>query len=261
VAVRPRLLRQHWLGQCRETRDVPVPPAALESVAANETGRLFRPSPDDCERLRRVNQADGEGDVADASPDRELVAPPRVRTVRNQTSRLRVERDGTVEGYVAYTVAGAENDRTLTVHDVAAVDDQAFRHVCWLLFTHDSQVETVELPGDPSHAPGELLDRVAAPESVTCELDHGAMVRVAAVPTALEAIPYPDDVATEFVLDVEDGLVDWNDGTFHVAIEDGRGRCHRVEGVNESADVSVSIGTPLPVTRRLRHRRARTAGR
>lgn len=219
------------------------PPAALEPIAANETGRLFRPSPDDWERLRRVNQADGEETSLTLHRTENWW---RHRVFEQSGTRRHVyawERDGTVESYVAYTVAGGEDDRTLTVRDVAAVDDRAFRHVCWLLFTHDSQVETVELPGNPGHAPGELLDRVAAPESVTCELDHGAMVRVADVPTALEAIPYPGDVATEFVLDVDDGLVDWNDGSFHVAIEDGDAQCERVEGAREQADVSVSVGT------------------
>lgn len=222
-----------------------LPPSTLAQVAEDETGRLFRPSPDDWKRLHRVNLEDGEGTSLSLRRTEDWW---RHRVFERSGTRRHVyawERDGTVESYVVFTVDSAENGRVLDVDDLAAVDDRAFRHICWLLFNHDSQVETVVMNGHPAGKSGELLDRVASPESVSCELEHGAMVRIADVPTALEAISYPDELPASIVLDVDDGLAEWNDSTFEVSFEGGQSACRRVGGVVEdgTADVSVDVGT------------------
>lgn len=222
-----------------------LPPASLAPLATNESGRLFRPSADDWERLRTVALADGEGTSLSL---RRTEYWWRHRVFEQSGTKRHVyawERDGAVESYVVYTVESEGDDRVLRVRDFAAVDDRAFRHLCWLLYNHDSQVSTIEITGDPDAKVGELLDRVADPESVSCELERGAMVRIADVPTGLEAIPYPDDVDTALVLDVTDELAEWNDAAFEVVIEDGRASCRRQEAKDGDVtpDATVDIGT------------------
>lgn len=224
-----------------------LPPSALGPLAANETGRLFRPSADEWERLHSVNLADGEGTSLSLRRSEHWW---RHRVFERSGTKRHVyawERDGDVESYVVYTVDADDGDggRVLRVYDAAAVDDRAFRHLCGLLYDHDSQVETIELTGDPVGKPGDLLDRVSTPEDVSCELEHGAMVRIADVPTALTAISYPDEFDATVVFDVDDDLAAWNDDVFVASFEDGRGRCVRASDVDDDVtpDVTVGVGT------------------
>lgn len=220
-----------------------LPPSALAPLAANETGRSFRPSADEWERLHDVNLAAGEGVSLSLRRTEDWW---RHRVFERSGTKRHVyawERNGDVEGYVAYTVDRDAGDLVLEVQDLAAVDDRAFRHLCWLLYNHDSQVDEIELPGKPEATPGSLLDRVASPESVTCELEHGAMVRAADVPAALTALSYPTDLDAGLVIEVADDFVEWNDDAFHVAFADGRATCQRVEDGCDAPDVTVDVGT------------------
>lgn len=224
-----------------------LPPDSLEPLASNETGRLFRPTPDEWERLRAVNLADGEGTSLSL---RRSEYWWRHRVFERSGTRRHVyawERDGDLESYVVYTVENEANENVLRVRDLAAVDDRAFRHACWLLYNHDSQVDWIDLTGDPCGTPGTLLDRVASPETVTCELEHGAMVRIADVTTALETVSYPSDLDFTGVVDVADDLAEWNDARFELRIAGGDARCRRLaadeRGGDGPPDVSVGVGT------------------
>lgn len=220
-----------------------LPPATLAPVAEKETGRLFRPSADEWERLHDVNLADGEGTSLSLRRTEDWW---RHRVFERSGTKRHVyawERDGEVESYVVFTVEMEGDDRVLHVADLAAVDDRAFRHLCRVLYDHDSQVETIELTGNSSGPPGELLDRIGSPESASCELEHGAMIRIADVPTALEAISYPDELSATVVLDVDDELAEWNDGTFAVSFEDGRARCRADRSEGETPDIAIGVGT------------------
>ena len=222
-----------------------LPPAALAPIAENDTGRLFRPSAEEWDRLQAVNVAASEGTSLSI---RRTERWWRHRVFEQSGTKRHVyawERDGEVESYVVYTVEREDGDRVLYVQDMASVDDRAFRHVCWILANHDSQIETVEMTEKRGSELGDLLDRVASPKSVSCELSHGAMVRIADVPTALESLTYPEDLTATVTLDVVDELAGWNDETFEIRFEHGRVQCNRVEGGNgdTNPDVTVDVGT------------------
>ncbi|USZ76130.1 GNAT family N-acetyltransferase [Halorussus vallis] len=159
------------------------------------------------------------------------------------------ERDGEIRGYLVYTVEKEGDGKQLAVRELAAVDDEAYRHCLRFLANHDSQVETVRIYG-PERT--DLFDRVRDPADVDCEVKPGPMVRLVDVPAAFEALDYGGAdgdanvvrVSGEFTLAVTDPLAEWNDRTFRVAIDDGRATCDPADEISVAdADARVGVGT------------------
>lgn len=220
-----------------------LPPESLRPLASREAGRLFRPSVSEWERLQTVNLETGAGVSLSLRRTEEWWRHRIFERAGTKRTVYAWERDGEVEGYVVFSIEDEAGDSVLSVEELSAVDDRAFRHVCWLLYNHDSQVESIELPGNPDDQYGELLDRVMSPESVACELEHGAMVRMVDVPQALEAVQYPADLDATIVLDVLDDQADWNDSQYELTFTAGRVQCRRIEGGAGQADARVDVGT------------------
>lgn len=147
------------------------------------------------------------------------------------------EKDGQMRGYVVYRVSDEDDGKQLHASELAAVDHEARLHLLRLLANHDSQVERVTFYG-PDDA--SLLDLADDPAEIECEVKPGPMVRLVDVPTALEALDYPDAPDGELTLAVDDSLVDWNDGAFRVTVEDGRATC---EPTDADSEVRTGVAT------------------
>jgi predicted acetyltransferase len=151
--------------------------------------------------------------------------------------------EGETRGYVVYHVDDGEDSKKLQAKEFVAADHEARLNCLRFLANHDSQVERVGFygPNDTS-----LFDVAEDPGEIDCEVHAGPMVRLVDVPAAFEALDYPTDIDAEFTLAVADPLVDWNDGTFRVAVADGRATCEptaeETASPPETADATASVG-------------------
>jgi predicted acetyltransferase len=130
------------------------------------------------------------------------------------------ERDGDLRGLCRYTFDddNETGETVMRVSDVAVVDDEAWFQILRFCRNHDSQVGEVRIRAPPD-AP--LLDLVADPSAVTCEINPGPMVRLVDVAAALEALDPPSATEASFTLAVADPLAAWNDAVFRVTVADG----------------------------------------
>jgi predicted acetyltransferase len=151
--------------------------------------------------------------------------------------------EGETRGYVVYRIDDGDEGKRLRTTEFAAADHEARINLLRFLANHDSQVERVSINGPVDT---DLLDLAEDPADVECEVKPGPMVRLVDVPTAFEALDYPTDLDAEFTLAVADPLVDWNDGTFRVAVADGRATCEptaeETASPPETADATASVG-------------------
>lgn len=154
------------------------------------------------------------------------------------------ERDGEARGYLVYTfedLGGPKHmNQRLTVEDMAAVDHEARLGLLGLLADHDSQASEVVITGDERT---DLLDLVADPDDVECEVQTGPMVRVVDVADALETCPYPDGASADLTVDVRDETADWNDGRFRLDVSDGDATVTAVDDPSGQADATLDVGT------------------
>ncbi|MFP9062417.1 enhanced intracellular survival protein Eis [Natrialbaceae archaeon A-chndr2] len=135
------------------------------------------------------------------------------------------ERDGKPAAYLRYVIDGDWGDRTMTVSELVAVDLEAFRAALAFCHDHDSQVSAVKLRL-PVDTP--LFDIATDPDELEVEYHTGPMARIVDVERALRVLSYPGGTEETITLAVTDPLVDWNDGTFELAVADGNGSCHRL---------------------------------
>ncbi|GAB7017582.1 GNAT family N-acetyltransferase [Halostagnicola bangensis] len=151
-----------------------------------------------------------------------------------------LERDGSISGYLVYTIDGEWESRTMAVQEMVFDDHDAFLSLLSFCHTHDSQVETVELPGPVD---SKLLDLTPKPEAVDCTVETGPMVRIVDVESALSMVTYPvaesSGTTRRLTLSVSDPLVEWNDGCFELEVAKGEATCERTSG---QADAELDIG-------------------
>ncbi|WP_423745031.1 GNAT family N-acetyltransferase (plasmid) [Haladaptatus sp. SPP-AMP-3] len=144
-------------------------------------------------------------------------------------------REDEARGFIVYTVHDEGDGKRFKVWELTAMDDEAYRHLLRFVQYHDSQVETVELTYVPEST--DLLDIVANPRDVDCEINAGPMFRLVDVPRALESIAYDADATV--VLRVTDPLAAWNEGTFELDTDDVV-RCERTDA---DPDVTIDVNT------------------
>jgi predicted acetyltransferase len=136
------------------------------------------------------------------------------------------EREGEPRAYLVYEFEDGPEGRVLDVAEHAAVDHEAYLNLLRFCHDHDSQVATVRLR---ERATADLLELVADPGAVDYGVSAGPMLRVVDVLAALGALNYPEGVSTSLTLAVDDDLAPWNDDTFRLAVEDGRGTVERTD--------------------------------
>jgi len=165
------------------------------------------------------------------------------------------EREGRLAGYLLYHVA--DDDQTLEVDNLVAVDEAARRVLLDFLGNHGAQIESVVVHGEPD---AELLTRLDDPGPATCELHRGPMVRLTSV-GALAEFDWPVTAdggsantgagsGVDCRLAVTDPL-DVADGVYRLRVTGGTATVDRVgdvptEGTDKTAadtDATVGVGT------------------
>lgn len=248
VALWPSTVRFYrglgW-GTVARTAQADVPPeqlAEIDSSAGDSKDDRFRQlKPDDWERLREVEVARAErfGLSLRRSEDwwrkRTLAAWP------GETAPYvhGYEVDGELRGYVVSQTRDGETDRRLEVQDLAGVDHETERSLLGWLANFDSQVASVRLQGPLA---ANIPELVPDPGELEVERAVGSMIRLTDVERGLEGLSWPDAADGEFVLDVEDPLLDRNDRRFVVDVGDGDARI-KSAGVEREADAAVGVGT------------------
>ncbi|RRJ27823.1 GNAT family N-acetyltransferase [Halocatena pleomorpha] len=162
------------------------------------------------------------------------------------------ERDGELRGYLVYTIEDDEQ-RTMAVEELGAIDTEAYTELLRFCRYHDSQVDRITI-----NAKDMLVsDFVDDPYAVDIEVQPGAMIRVVDVERALSSLSYPTDGAV--VLEVIDGIAEWNDRRFRLVVEDGVPTC-TVTGDSPDATVDVATLSQIVVGYRGVERAAQTGG-
>lgn len=147
-----------------------------------------------------------------------------VRTVKNWENMLEscwaergnvylLKRNGWPEGYIFYTLS----DNTFNVQEMAYVNFQAQSSILQFIYNHRSQVEKVEW-----NAPIDDLLYFGLPDpKQSVYLYPFMMARIVAVDKVLSNIRFPKDIAKTIIIQVIDELLEWNNRTFVVTINDG----------------------------------------
>lgn len=215
---------------CNKYRVYEAPPDQLRAAAGAPAGQFRRVEPDGWETLAGVHRAHGQDYQLHVERAEEWWRG-RVFTGREKDPYVYLwEDDGEPAGYVVYTVEEADAGRQLRATELAYRSEAAYRQLLRFLANHDSQVTSVRLRGPAETG---LLDRVAAPEEVTCEIRAGPMLRVEDVAAGLSALNYPD-VSVDVTLAVEDPLVAANAGTYRLTVESGSGECRPTDAAPEA---------------------------
>lgn len=179
-----------------------LPPTTLP--AHDPQGRYRRLDPGDWERLRPVEAAFGDGVTLSM---RRSASWWRERTLTNWTGGTEpfvygYERDGTLAGYLVYTVTDSDaHERTLSVSAFGYADEEAHRSLLEFLRRHGAQIDHVELHRATD---SRLLALVENPDVATCERVAGPMARL----TTLDALAGLDRAGLDrpLTLAVEDPL-------------------------------------------------------
>lgn len=211
------------------------PPAVLPAHESEGEFRLLDSAA--WERLRVAEQAHNE-DIALALRRSEQWW--RERTLSAWTGGTEpyiygYERNGTIAGYLVYTVADDEHE-TLQIKSFGVADEEATRALLNFLGTHGAQIERIAL----SHSADRdlsLFARVDEPRKVDCERATGPMARLTSA-DALELLTWPAQ-SVSCPMTVTDPLGETE--TIQFSVEDGAGTVlHR----DSTADgLTVDIGT------------------
>lgn len=221
-----------------------VDPEALSFAPDHDHGEFVTLDADDWERTAAVH--DAHGARFDLTMDR-TEEWWRTRVFAGWQDDPYVygwERDGDLAAYAAYGFDSDDEGKTLQVRDWAFVDHDARLALLRFFADHDSQVESVRFWTHPSE---DVLDLVPDTDGVDVELHLCPMVRLVEVVDALEALSFPDTVAADLTLDVEDPLVHWNDDTFLLTVTDGDAVVERTEAADPDAELGVGALSQLAV--------------
>lgn len=192
-------------------------PADLAEFRGRHEGTWQRLEPDDWERMNPVHDAHGAAFELTIEREEQWWRERIFEGWQKDPYVYGYERDGDLAAYLSFVVENENDESQLRTRDAAWVDHDAREAIYGFLARHESQVDRVHLWSTDD----DLHWLVDDPGELDTELHSAAMFRLVDVPTALEALPYPADSETEFVIDVDDPLADWNDDRFHVSVADG----------------------------------------
>ncbi|MBD2529073.1 GNAT family N-acetyltransferase [Nostoc flagelliforme FACHB-838] len=124
------------------------------------------------------------------------------------------------EGYILFSQHSTEDGAILRIKDWVILTAAAAQTFWSFLTSHRSQIDQVRWRSSVSDSLTLLL-----PEQ-TAKLKHTMrwMLRVVDVVKALEMRGYPSGIETELHLDIQDNLLDANNGKFILSVANGRGK-------------------------------------
>lgn len=210
-------------------------PEDLAPFRGTHEGTWRRLNADDWERMNPVHDAHGAAFELTIEREEQWWRDRIFEGWKKDPYVYGLERDGELAAYVSFVVEDEADESQLRVRDVAWVDFEAREAIYGFLARHKSQVDRVHLWSIDD----DLHWLVDDPGELDTELHSAAMFRLVDVASALESLPYPANIEAEFVLDVDDPLAEWNDGSFHVSIADGEAIVGTT--VADDADASMRI--------------------
>ena len=214
------------------------PPEALSNGRHYADGSFFEAEKDDWAALHEVMMAHGERYDLTVDRTEEWWRKRVFHSWRRDPYVYAWERDGTVEGYVAYTVEETDDgDSQIQVWDMAWVDHRARMNLLRFLANHQDQIDSVRLSGP---ADSLVMDAIDDPARMSYEIQPGPMVRIVDLNAAVEALDYPESLTGSLTVGVRDPLVEANDGRFEVAFESGDAS---VSETTADPDVEFDIGS------------------
>ena len=174
-----------------------------------------------------------EGDGDDWWTDRVLS-----RWVRDAATRAVVVRgDDGLDGYASFSLRSRGRWQGFEIECIhlVATTPAALSALFGYFRRHKGVGEAVLWQGAPNDPAGLLFDE----ETIRVREQFRYMTRLLDVAAALEARGYPEGVAGEVALDVDDPQFEENRGVFRLAVEGGSAKVERVEGTANAARLSI----------------------
>jgi predicted acetyltransferase len=148
-----------------------------------------------------------------------------------------VERDGRIDGFVAYSQSAATRGYTVWVDDLISVDADTERTLWRHLGAHAAQAEHVTVAGVPLDALALLL-----PEQTIRPLGQQLwMTRIVDAPGAIAQRGYPAGVHADVAFRLVDHFVAVNDGCWRLVVDGGAGTLERIDtGIEPDLELTVN---------------------
>jgi len=214
------------------------PPSAFAFTREQEAGSFFEADPEGWESLQAVRDAHRDGYDLTIDRTEEWWEKRVFQGWQSDPYVYGWEIDGEVEGYLVYTIdETADGDSQIQTWDFGYATHRARLNLLRFLANHEDQIDSVQLTGHPDSL---VMDLAPDPSNLSYTLHAGPMIRLTDVVAGLSAISYPEAVEAAVTIEVQDGLADWNDGTFDVVVEDGSGTVTRSD---TAPAVTFDVGT------------------
>ncbi len=133
------------------------------------------------------------------------------------------QKRGVLEGYVSYRQQTVDGPYEVVVYDHAALTPAAGRRLASFLASHSTMVRSVILDAGQT----EPLLWMCREENLRVRFNHFWMLRILDVGKALGERGYPSAIRAEIHFEIEDALLDENNGRFVLKVEGGRGQVRR----------------------------------
>lgn len=234
--------RRYGYAMSQQYTETRLSPEALNAVVPDSAGSFRRLDADDWAAVDEVHRAW----ATEALSLRRTEGWWRTRAFRGWRKDPYAygweDESGDLRGYLFYTVDEDGDDKRMTVHELAAVDDEARGHLLRFCRDHDSQVDEVQVYShrdDPT-----LLDTLADPRAAEVRIKPGPMVRIVDLEAAIDALSLDSTGvnSARLTLAVDDDHCEWNDGLFTLEVGSDGIDCRRCDDDDAVADVSVEIG-------------------
>jgi predicted acetyltransferase len=127
------------------------------------------------------------------------------------------------QGYIIFRQRRGENDSYLVVRDWAILTTAAAKSFWAFLAKHRSQIDKVQWRGSTV----ESLSLLLPEQTLDPEFVERWLLRIVNVEKALSARGYPPGIESELHLEVQDRLLEANQGKFILSVANGRGEVTR----------------------------------
>jgi predicted acetyltransferase len=145
--------------------------------------------------------------------------------------------DGRPSGYIIYHLEDkGEWVRELAIHEMMAVDRQAWEAIYGFIYNHDSQASKVTLwePVDSGFA-----SRLPDPREAEVKVHPGYMLRLLDVEGAFRQRTFQPEAQGEFTFALTDEMLPVNSGVYRVQVSEGRAT---TEKLAESGEAKEELG-------------------
>ncbi|HKP52540.1 MAG TPA: GNAT family N-acetyltransferase [Chloroflexia bacterium] len=140
--------------------------------------------------------------------------------------------EGRPSGYIIYHLEDkGEWVRELAIHEMMAVDHQAWEAIYGFIYNHDSQASKVTfwMPVDAAFA-----SRLPDPREAEVKVHSGYMLRLLDVEEAFRQRTFQPEIEGEFTFAVADEILPINSGIYHLQVRDGKANIEKLPVTSKS---------------------------